>query len=74
MNTIAQRIANPYNNISRKDYLNYDVSCTTFTPECNTFTNKDHNTNIDHLTNTIIQHRHLDKKYFNYHPTPTLTP
>ena len=74
MNTIAQRIANPYNNISRRDYLNHNVSNTTFTPECNTLTNKDHNTNIDHLTNTIIQHQHLDKKDFNYYPTPTLAP
>ena len=54
MNTVAQRITNPYNNISRKDYLNHDVSNTIFTLECNTLTNKDHNTNIDHLTNKII--------------------
>ena len=74
MNTIAQRRANPYNNISRNDYLNHDVSNTIFTLECNTLTNKDHNTNIDHLTNTIIQHQHLDKKDCNYHPTPKLVP
>ena len=62
MNTVAQRIASPYNNISRKDYLNHDVSNTTFTPQCNTLINIDHNTNIDHLTNTIIHYQDLDKR------------